>query len=89
MTIQGNSTSSDGLLEKSEEQIPRGLKPARNDKNKGLIGALRLRSPETRRVSRLVSDNADGRVETVLCSGQAKKLCHPESRSIHEFFSKL
>jgi hypothetical protein len=65
MTIRGNSTSSDGLLEKSEEQIPRGLKPARNDKNKGLIGTLRLRS------------------------GQTKKLCHPESWSIHEFFSKL
>jgi hypothetical protein len=24
------------LLKKSEQQVPRGLKPARNDKNKGL-----------------------------------------------------
>ncbi len=36
------------------------------------VGAspLRLRSPETERVSRLVSDSTDGR-HTVLCSGQA------------------
>jgi hypothetical protein len=27
------------LLKKSEKQIPRGLKPARDDKNKGLNGA--------------------------------------------------
>ena len=32
------------LLKKSERQVPRGLKSARNIKNKGLIGTLRLRS---------------------------------------------
>src|SRR5271157_4616160 len=32
------------LRKKSERQVPRGLKSARNIKNKGLIGTLRLRS---------------------------------------------
>jgi hypothetical protein len=27
------------LLKESEKQIPRGLKPARNDKNEGLVAA--------------------------------------------------
>ena len=36
-----------GTAEEADEsgkQIPRGLKPARDDKKKGLIGTLRLRS---------------------------------------------
>jgi hypothetical protein len=42
----GHDTSR--LRKKSEEQIPRGLKPARNDKNKGLTGTLRLRSGQAK-----------------------------------------
>jgi hypothetical protein len=30
------------LLKKAEKQIPRGLKPARNDKNKGLCGTSKV-----------------------------------------------
>jgi hypothetical protein len=30
------------LLKKSEQQISRGLKPARNDKNKALIGTTKV-----------------------------------------------
>ena len=30
------------LLKKSEQQIPRGLKPARNDKNKAPIGTTKV-----------------------------------------------
>ena len=37
------------LRKKSEKQIPRGLKPTRNDKNKGLVTAhLKVRPFETR-----------------------------------------
>jgi len=32
----------EGLLKKSKQQIPRGLKPARDDKNKRLIGTTEV-----------------------------------------------
>jgi hypothetical protein len=35
----GSTARLNRLLKKSEKQIPRGLKPPRDDKNKGLNGA--------------------------------------------------
>jgi len=44
--------SSSGLLKKSEQQIPRGLKAARDDKNKRLIGTTEVvacyKAPQSR-----------------------------------------
>src|SRR5271165_1231907 len=61
LTSRFEGTRLQRLLKKSEKQIPRGLKPTRNDKNKGLVTAHLKVCPFKTRSNRLFQQSVQPR----------------------------